>query len=117
MPAIAAAILVACSAATTHQSKHWHGILSHNLSVAKGTVVGSFFDQQQQQQHVNNSVELGQPSDGIDRNGRLEHEQHDEEATGQDEQAQVAKASKVRTPQEQIVYLYDRWNQEIGTAM
>jgi hypothetical protein len=47
-------------------------------------------------------VELGQPSDGIDR---PEHEQHAQEATGQDEQAQVAKAPKVITPKEQLVYL------------
>jgi hypothetical protein len=50
-------------------------------------------------------VELGQPSDGINRNRRLEHEQHAQEATRQDEQAQVAKASKAFTPKEQLVYL------------
>jgi hypothetical protein len=44
--------------------------LSYNPSVVKGTVMGSFFDQQYQQQ-VDNCVEVGQPSDGIDRNGRL----------------------------------------------
>jgi hypothetical protein len=35
---------------------------------------------------------VGHKCNGIDRNGRLEHEQHHEEAKGQDEQAQVAKA-------------------------
>jgi hypothetical protein len=50
-------------------------------------------------------VELGQQSDGINRNGQLEHEQAQEAMGHDDEQAQVAKASKVITPQEQSVYL------------
>jgi hypothetical protein len=107
-----AAAVAACSAATSHQSKHCQEVLSHNPSVAKRTVIGSFFDQQHLQQ-VNKCIELGQSSDGIDRNGRMEHEQHDEEATGEDEQAQAAKASKVVTPQEQLVSPNDKW---IGTA-
>jgi hypothetical protein len=51
---------------------------------------------------------FGQPSDGIDRNGRLEHAQ---EATGEDELTQAAKVSKIITPytaRVSIFYLHAR---------
>jgi hypothetical protein len=83
--AAAAATLVACCAATAHQPKHCQGFLSYNPSVARGNAMGSFFDQHYQQC----------PSEGIDRNDRLEHEQHAKEATGQDEEAQAAKGIKL----------------------
>jgi hypothetical protein len=88
MPSADAAAIVACQcSATTCQSKHFLGCLSPNAH-ARVRLAGSFSDQQ-----VNNfSMEVGHKCNGIDRNGRLEHEQHHEEAKGQDEQAQVAKA-------------------------
>jgi hypothetical protein len=49
--AAVAAALAACSAATAHHSKHYQGFC-HNLSFAKGTVIGSFSDQQQQHQQL-----------------------------------------------------------------
>jgi hypothetical protein len=70
---VIAAAIAACSAATAHQSKLCQELLSHNPSVAKRTVIGSF-SVQQHQQKKHKCVELGQPRDGIDRNGRLEHE-------------------------------------------